>query len=115
MRNAAIKRRKSQDTENSDHDTPLEYRPEDRMGINAWVAGALFPLALFCYGWVAQYGVFWFACAIPTFLFGIGCMLVTNMAATMLTEFVPGRSAAVMALNNCGPFHSLLPLVFFGH
>ncbi|KAF8537264.1 putative MFS multidrug resistance transporter [Trichophaea hybrida] len=100
MRNAAIKRRKSQDTENSGHDTPLEYRPEDRMGINAWVAGALFPLALLCYGWVAQYGVFWFVCAIPTFLFGIGCMLVTNMAATMLTEFVPGRSAAVMAVNN---------------
>ncbi|KAF8252605.1 MFS general substrate transporter [Wilcoxina mikolae CBS 423.85] len=101
MRNAAVKRkRKSQNTENTGPETPLEYRPEDRMGINAWVAGALFPLALLWYGWVVQYGVFWFAAMIPTFLFGIGSMLVFSMATTMLTEFVPGRSASVVAVNN---------------
>jgi hypothetical protein len=112
MRNAAVKR-KSLDPENTGPDTQLEYRPEDRMGINAWIAGALFPLALLWYGWVVQYGMFWFSAMIPTFLFNLGAMLITTMSITMLTEFVPGRSASVVAVNNCGPFHSPFPLVLF--
>jgi MFS family permease len=81
--------------------SPLEYRPEDRMGLNAWIAGCLFPLALLMYGWVVQEGVFWFVSCIATFLFGIGSMLVFSVATTMLTEFVPGRSASAVAVNNC--------------
>lgn len=81
--------------------SPLQYRPEDRMGLNAWIAGCLFPLALLMYGWVVQEGVFWFVSCIATFLFGIGSMLVFSVATTMLTEFVPGRSASAVAVNNC--------------
>ena len=37
----------------------LIYRPEDRMGINAWIAAVLYPGALIWYGWTAEKGVIW--------------------------------------------------------
>lgn len=37
----------------------LVFRPEDRMKENAWIAGAVFPVALIWYGWSAEKGVFW--------------------------------------------------------
>jgi MFS family permease len=90
---------------NADPNTPLEYHPEDRMGINAWLAGCLFPLALLWYGWTVQNGVLWVGAMFATFTFGIGCMLVFSVATTMLTEFVPQRSASAVAVNNCNsPF-----------
>ena len=94
MHRAAEKRR-------TDPAAPLEFRPEDRMGLNAWVAGITFPLALLAYGWLVQYGVFWFVPMIATFMFGIGSMLVFSVATTMLTEFIPGKSASSVAVNNC--------------
>ena len=90
------------------------YRPEDRMGLNAYVAGALFPISLLWYGWAVDRGAFWFVSMIATFLFGIGSMLVFSVATTMLTEFVPKRSASGVAVNNCGFFLLLfLPACFF--
>ncbi|KAI5795159.1 major facilitator superfamily domain-containing protein [Geopyxis carbonaria] len=104
MRRAALKRRAATAAENpevaADPDAPLEFRPEDRMGVNAYVAGALFPLALLWYGWVVQNGVFWVAPMFATFCFGLGSMLVFSMSTTMLTEFVPGRSSSAVAVNN---------------
>jgi MFS family permease len=99
MRRAALKRRAASD--NPDSDAPLEFLPEDRMGINAWVAGALFPIALLWYGWAVNEGVFWFVPMMATFSFGLGSMLVFSVATTMLTEFVPKRSASAVAVNNC--------------
>ncbi|KAI5857861.1 major facilitator superfamily domain-containing protein [Tricharina praecox] len=101
MRRAALNRRASSDTPDSDE--PLEYLPEDRMGINAYIAGIVFPLALLWYGWTVQNGVFWFVPMMATFTFGFASMLVFSVATTMLTEFVPGRSASAVAVNNCKP------------
>lgn len=97
MRHAAQKR---QEKQGLPKDAPLEFLPEDRMGLNAWIAGALFPLALLWYGWMVDEGVFWFVPMMATFSFGIGSMLVFSVATTMLTEFVPGRSASAVAVNN---------------
>ncbi|KAL7271505.1 hypothetical protein RUND412_005735 [Rhizina undulata] len=101
MKRAAMKR-KQRAVENSEaaEDGPLEYRPEDRMGINAWIAGILFPCALLWYGWVVQNGVMWVGAMFATFTFGFGSMLIFSMATTMLTEFVPGRSSSMVAVNN---------------
>lgn len=99
MRRAALKRRASSD--NPDLDAPLEYLPEDRMGINAYIAGLAFPLALLWYGWTVQNGVFWFVPVMATFSFGFASMLMFSMTTTMLTEFVPGRSASAVAVINC--------------
>lgn len=54
----------------------LQFRPEDRMKENAWIASALYPCGLIWYGWCARYGVFWFAPMAANFFFGIGSMLV---------------------------------------
>ena len=45
----------------------LQFRPEDRMGENVWVAAILMPVALLWYGWTAEYGVFWVAPMIAIF------------------------------------------------
>lgn len=37
---------------------------------------------------------------IANFFFGIGSMLIFNMATTMLTEFMPKNASAGVALNN---------------
>ena len=37
---------------------------------------------------------------IANFFFGVGSMLIFGMATTMLTEFMPKRSSAGVALNN---------------
>lgn len=33
--------------------------PEDRIGLNAWVATLLFPIGLLWYGWSIDKGVLW--------------------------------------------------------
>ena len=101
--------------------TPLEHRPEDRMGVNAWIAGTMFPSALICYGWIVQQGYHWAAPLPFTYIFGFGSMLVFGMAIAMLTgmslsciwcceaqtdgtvEFVPGRASSTVAVNNREP------------
>ncbi|KAI5294687.1 hypothetical protein KEM52_003442 [Ascosphaera acerosa] len=78
----------------------LVYRPEDRMRENAWIGALVVPAAFVWYGWAAQERVFWFAVIIANFFFGVGSMIVFSMATTMLTEFMPKRSSAGVALNN---------------
>lgn len=78
----------------------LLYRPEDRMRENAWIAAILYPGALIWYGWTAQHGVAWPAPLIANFFFGVGSMLIFSMATTMLTEFLPRRASAGVAVNN---------------
>ena len=78
----------------------LLYRPEDRMKENAWIAAILYPGALIWYGWTVQKGVHWIAPLIATFFFGVGSMLVFAMATTMLTEFMPKKASAGVAVNN---------------
>lgn len=39
---------------------------------------------------------------IATFFIGAGSMLIFGMVTTMLTEFVPHKSASVVALNSLG-------------
>ena len=78
----------------------LIYRPEDRMRENAWIAAILYPGALIWYGWTVQKGVHWAAPLIASFFFGVGSMLVFAMATTMLTEFMPRKASAGVAVNN---------------
>lgn len=103
MRQAAIKRQTAASLESgtSADEALLEYRPEDRMGINVWLAGILYPCALIYYGWIADAGMYWLVSMVGTTLFGFGSMLVFGSATTMLTEFVPGRSSSAVAVNNC--------------
>lgn len=100
MRRVAIKRQSTTNNGTDQRDIPLDYRPEDRMGINAWVAGFMFPAALLVYGWVIQNGIIWPVPMLATFAFGVGSMLVFSVSTTMLTEFVPSRSASAVAVNN---------------
>lgn len=83
-----------------DKDGKLMYRPEDRMRENAWIAAILYPGALVWYGWTAQYGVPWPVPLIANFFFGVGSMLIFSMATTMLTEFMPRKASAGVAVNN---------------
>lgn len=78
----------------------LVYLPEDRLRENAWIAATTYPLAMIWYGWCADKGIFWFACMVPNFFFGVASMLVFGAVTTMLTEFVPKRSSSAVALNN---------------
>ncbi|KKA21610.1 Uncharacterized protein T310_4397 [Rasamsonia emersonii CBS 393.64] len=78
----------------------LIYRPEDRMRENAFLGAILYPAALLWYGWAVQKGVYWFVPIVANFFFGIGSMLIFGMATTMLTEFMPKKSSAGVALNN---------------
>ncbi|KAG8529466.1 uncharacterized protein KY384_006103 [Bacidia gigantensis] len=78
----------------------LLYRPEDRMKENAWIAAILYPGALIWYGWTVQKGVHWIVPLVANFFFGVGSMLVFAMATTMLTEFMPKKASAGVAVNN---------------
>jgi multidrug resistance protein len=78
----------------------LICQPEDRMRENAWIAAILWPGALLWYGWSAEYGVYWLVPMIANFFFGIGSMLIFSLATTMLTEFMPKRASAGIAINN---------------
>ncbi|CAN8106361.1 unnamed protein product [Discula destructiva] len=78
----------------------LVFLPEDRLRENAWIAASMYPLAMIWYGWCADKGVFWLACMVPNFFFGVASMLVFGAVTTMLTEFVPKRSSSAVALNN---------------
>lgn len=102
MKRAAHKRRAAASLESGvPEDAPLEYRPEDRMGINVLIAGILYPCAILYYGWMVNAGLYWLAPMVGTTFFGFGSMLVFGSATTMLTEFVPGRSSSAVAVNNC--------------
>ncbi|KAF2502687.1 MFS general substrate transporter [Lophium mytilinum] len=83
-----------------DENGKLSFRPEDRMRENAWLAAFLWPGALIWYGWTAEKGVFWFVPMLANFFFGIGSMLIFGLATTMLTEFMPRRASAGIAINN---------------
>ncbi|RVX74858.1 hypothetical protein B0A52_01135 [Exophiala mesophila] len=78
----------------------LVFHPEDRMQENAWLGSMLYPAALIWYGWTVEKGVFWIAPMVANFFYGVGSMLIFAMATTMLTEFMPRRSASGVALNN---------------
>ncbi|KAF2748318.1 MFS general substrate transporter [Sporormia fimetaria CBS 119925] len=78
----------------------LIYHPEDRMRENAWLAGITWPIALIWYGWSAGSGVHWSCPLIANFWFGVGSMLIFSMVTTMLTELLPRRASAGVAINN---------------
>lgn len=99
--NDAVMRKQAEKRRVAENKEELEYRPEDRMGANALLAGFLFPAAMIWYGWEVQYGLPWPAVLTATFFFGVGSMLIFSMATTMLTEFVPGKSSSAVAVNNC--------------
>ncbi|KAL9114138.1 MAG: hypothetical protein Q9227_001910 [Pyrenula ochraceoflavens] len=127
MRREAIRRREAEEeakrqrgageeAEHSNSNRKLVYRPEDRMRENAWLGSVVYPCALIWYGWTAEKGVFWlvpvresplvvylrliFLQMIASFFFGCGSMLIFSMATTMLTEFMPRKSSAGVAVNN---------------
>ncbi|KAL8394482.1 hypothetical protein RB595_002432 [Gaeumannomyces hyphopodioides] len=83
-----------------DADGNLVLLPEDRMGENAWLAAVLYPASLVWFGWTAAFGVHVAAPSAANFLFGFASMLVFGAATTMLTEFMPSRSSAGVAVNN---------------
>jgi MFS family permease len=78
----------------------LVLRPEDRMKENAWIACVLWPGALIWYGWTVERGVLWVVPMIANFFFGVGSMLIFALVTTMLTEFMPKRASAGIAINN---------------
>ena len=78
----------------------LVLLPEDRMGLNAWIAASLYPASLVWFGWTAQRGVHWAVPSAANFCFGLSSMLVFSAVTTMLTEFMPRRSSSGVALNN---------------
>ncbi|KAF2683159.1 MFS general substrate transporter [Lentithecium fluviatile CBS 122367] len=83
-----------------DENGKLMLRPEDRMKENAWVAAILWPGALIWYGWTAEKGIIWPVPMMANFFFGVGSMLIFSLASTMLTEFMPKRASAGIAINN---------------
>ncbi|OJJ45134.1 hypothetical protein ASPZODRAFT_70724 [Penicilliopsis zonata CBS 506.65] len=83
-----------------DENNNLIMIPADRIGLNAWIAGLLYPAALLTYGWTAGEHVFWFGPCVATFFYGVGNMLVFGVTTTMLTEFVPSKPSTGVALNN---------------
>ncbi|KAL2264702.1 hypothetical protein VTJ83DRAFT_7212 [Remersonia thermophila] len=83
-----------------DADGKLVYLPEDRMRENMWLAAALYPGALVWYGWTADRGIHFMVPSVANFFFGFGSMLVFGAVTTMLTEFMPKRSSAGVAVNN---------------
>ncbi|KAB5554765.1 major facilitator superfamily domain-containing protein [Coniochaeta sp. 2T2.1] len=82
------------------HPTHLILLPEDRLKENIWLAATLYPASMIWYGWSVDRQLHWaIACAANLF-FGVGGMLVFGAATTALTEFLPGRAAGGVALNN---------------
>ncbi|RAH87097.1 MFS general substrate transporter [Aspergillus japonicus CBS 114.51] len=96
----SIMQREAKKARRYDENGKLIYHPEDRMRENAWLGAFLYPAGLIWYGWCADRGVFWLAPMIANFFFGVGSMLIFGMATTMLTEFMPKKSSAGVALNN---------------
>ncbi|KAH6722437.1 major facilitator superfamily transporter multidrug resistance [Leptodontidium sp. MPI-SDFR-AT-0119] len=78
----------------------LDFRPEDRMRENAWIAAVMFPGAMVWYGWTAEKGIIWIVPMIAGFFFGVGSMIIFGVATTMLTEFLPKRASSGVAVNN---------------
>lgn len=95
-----IMRREAVKAGRYDEKGKLVFLPEDRLRENAWIAANMYPLAMIWYGWGTEKGIFWFACILPNFFFGVGSMLVFGAVTTMLTEFIPKRSSSAVALNN---------------
>lgn len=95
-----IMMREARKAERYDENGKLMLRPEDRMKENAWIAAILWPGALIWYGWTVQHGVIWIVPMVANFFFGIGSMLIFSLATTMLTEFMPKRASAGIAINN---------------
>ncbi|KXL49701.1 hypothetical protein M433DRAFT_74891 [Acidomyces richmondensis BFW] len=95
-----IMRREAKKAGRYDENGKLRFRPEDRMKENAWIGAAMWPCALIWYGWAAQYHLNIAAPMIANFFFGVGSMIIFNMATTMLTEFMPKRASNGVALNN---------------
>lgn len=75
-----------------------KFLPEDRMRENAMLGAFLYPAALLWYGWAADKGVYWFVPVLANFFFGVGAMLIMGISNTMLTEFMPGKATAGIAL-----------------
>ncbi|CAN9473294.1 unnamed protein product [Alternaria alternata] len=95
-----IMHREAQKAGRYDDKGELIFRPEDRMRGNAWIAAFLWPAALIWYGWTTEKGVIWIVPMVANFFFGIGSMLITSVSTTMLTEFMPSKGSAGMAINN---------------
>ncbi|KAL4921659.1 major facilitator superfamily domain-containing protein [Aspergillus aurantiobrunneus] len=95
-----IMEREAKKANRYDENGNLVFRPEDRMRENAWLGAMLYPAGLIWYGWTADRGVYWLAPMVANFFFGVGSMLIFSMVTTMLTEFMPRKSSAGVALNN---------------
>jgi len=52
------------------------------------------------YGWAAHYDLNIAAPMVANFFFGVGSMIIFNIATTMLTEFMPKKASNGVALNN---------------
>jgi hypothetical protein len=76
-------------------------RPQDALGLNAWLAALVYPAAVLVAGWTS-----WARPSVPAvplianFFFAMGNMMAQNITTVTLTEFVPGRAAAGVALAN---------------
>ncbi|PLN84056.1 MFS general substrate transporter [Aspergillus taichungensis] len=95
-----IMKREAKKAERYDEKGNLIFHPEDRMRENAWLGAMLYPAALLWYGWTADRGIYWLAPMVANVFFGVGSMLIFSMVTTMLTEFMPKKSSAGVALNN---------------
>lgn len=96
----AIMTREAKASNRYDSAGKLILLPEDRMHENAYIAAAMYPLALILYGWAVHYGLHWMVAAVANFFFGIGSMIIFGCATTMLTEFMPKKSSSGVAVNN---------------
>ncbi|VUC23484.1 unnamed protein product [Clonostachys rosea] len=95
-----IMRKRAEKNERYDGNGKLVYLPEDRMRENAWCGVLGYPAAAIWYGWAAHYRLFWPAVLVPPFFLGVTSFLLLSITTTMLTEFMPGRSASGVAINN---------------
>lgn len=73
-------------------------KPQDALGLNIWSAALLFPAAILVSGWTAERVMP--VSLVANFFFALGNMLVQNITTVTLTELVPGRPAAGVALSN---------------
>ncbi|KAH7121901.1 major facilitator superfamily transporter multidrug resistance [Dactylonectria estremocensis] len=92
--------RAAQDAGRYDSEGRPIYLPEDRVGLNAWVALTVYPVSLIWYGWTVQNGVHWAAPSVAVLFFGGGVMMVFSATTTMAAEFIPRNSSSGVALNN---------------
>lgn len=74
--------------------------PEDRLGMNVYIAIVLFPISLLIFGWTAHAEIFWVVPLVGTFLFGIASMVIFGNTMTYLVDVLPGKGATGVALNN---------------